>query len=318
MAHVTFIHGIANKPPTDELQRIWRESLAAGGLDLDTEGVTSSMIYWADVLYPAPRAEAEAPESIAEMDVDGGAATPAWEAALDGDEERWVAALGDRLGAADGAGLPGGANENRAEADAPPPAATAAAVLERVPLPWFVKRRLMRILLRDVHHYLFDTEHSPRDGETYRVQQEIRRRAVDTLAEGAAAAPPHVVLSHSMGTVIAYDCLKRVPDCPRVDTLVTVGSPLGLDEIQDKLAPEWSRDDGYPAAKVGGVWVNVFDRLDPVAAFDAKLADDYRRGGEPAVIDIHEENWGRWRHSIDKYLRGAELVGRLRAALGFE
>ena len=28
MAHVTFIHGIANKPPEADLLRIWREALA--------------------------------------------------------------------------------------------------------------------------------------------------------------------------------------------------------------------------------------------------------------------------------------------------
>jgi hypothetical protein len=28
MAHVTFIHGISNKPTADDLIRIWREALA--------------------------------------------------------------------------------------------------------------------------------------------------------------------------------------------------------------------------------------------------------------------------------------------------
>ena len=28
MPHVTFIHGIANKPPLDDLLRIWRDTLA--------------------------------------------------------------------------------------------------------------------------------------------------------------------------------------------------------------------------------------------------------------------------------------------------
>ena len=38
MPHITFIHGIANKPPKDELLRNWEDSLAAGGLDLAAEG----------------------------------------------------------------------------------------------------------------------------------------------------------------------------------------------------------------------------------------------------------------------------------------
>ncbi len=165
----------------------------------------------------------------------------------------------------------------------------------------------METLLRDVHHYLFNAESTPRPNETFRVQDVIRKRMVEALAEGAARPGPHVVVSHSMGTVIAYDCLKRVPECPRVDALMTVGSPLGLDEVQDKLEPGWSRDDGYPSDKVADGWTNVFDRLDPVAGFDPKIANDYRRGGDEVVVDVNEQNFGRWRHNISKYLGGEKL-----------
>jgi hypothetical protein len=110
-----------------------------------------------------------------------------------------------------------------------------------------------------------------------------------------------------MGTVIAYDCLKRVPDCPRIDGLMTVGSPLGLDEVQHCLKPQWSKVDGFPDDKLSGPWVNVFDRLDVVAAGDPQLTNDYKRAGREAVIDVHEPNWGRWRHDISKYLSGPLL-----------
>ena len=39
--------------------------------------------------------------------------------------------------------------------------------LEAVPLPAPLKRRLMRVFLRDVHHYLFNATFRPRPGETY-------------------------------------------------------------------------------------------------------------------------------------------------------
>lgn len=56
MPHVTFIHGLANKPTADILHQIWRYALAKGVNDLDqgAEGVTTTMVYWADVLYPTP------------------------------------------------------------------------------------------------------------------------------------------------------------------------------------------------------------------------------------------------------------------------
>ena len=66
MAHVTFIHGIGNKPPADQLLGIWERALAYdGGIDLGTKGITSQMVYWADVLYPEPaEAELEAAEEV--------------------------------------------------------------------------------------------------------------------------------------------------------------------------------------------------------------------------------------------------------------
>jgi hypothetical protein len=51
----------------------------------------------------------------------------------------------------------------------------------------------------------------------------------------------------------------------------------------------------------------VFDRLDPVAGFDPELANDYLRGGAESVNDVSEANYGRWRHSISKYLGRPQL-----------
>lgn len=303
MPHVTIIHGISNKPPVDELSRIWRGILADQGLDLDAQGVSSSMVYWADLLYPEPLEEAEY-ENAEDLELAG---LPdvgmRWMVDAEGEEAQFVQELAGSIGyaelASDDPDLTHG------------PMADSHG-FERVPLPWFIKRRLMKVLLRDVHHYLFDTEFSPRPGTTHRIQHDIRARTVDTLQRDAAQPGPHVILAHSMGTVIAYDCLKRVGGCPQVDGLLTIGSPLGLDEVQDRLRPEWSRDRGFPSERVRSRWVNVYDRLDPVAGFDPALHNDYRRDGQPAVEDIHEPNWGSWRHSIGKYLAGR----RLREALG--
>jgi len=146
------------------------------------------------------------------------------------------------------------------------------------------------------------------------IQQTIRQRFVDAVC-GQDVSRPHVVVSHSMGTVIAYDCLKRVAACAGVDALVTIGSPLGLDEIQDKLAPEWTRADGFPSSKVSGRWINLFDRLDPVCGFDPELANDYRKGGAGAVEDVVVQNDGVWRHSATKYLRQPKFCRALRDLL---
>jgi pimeloyl-ACP methyl ester carboxylesterase len=200
-------------------------------------------------------------------------------------------------------------------ADAIPSDRNEGAQFERVPLPWFVKKAFLENFLRDVHHYLFNTRHSPRPGTTYEVQKEIRSRLVAQLAADAANGGPHILVTHSMGTVIGYDCLKRVPECPAVDGLITIGSPLGLDEVQDKLQPGWTRADGFPGGKLNGGWINVFDRLDPVAGFDPLLANDFRSGGKPAIRDVVVQNQGAWRHSMVKYLGQSDLRNALRQML---
>jgi pimeloyl-ACP methyl ester carboxylesterase len=174
----------------------------------------------------------------------------------------------------------------------------------------------MARFVRDAHHYFFNVEFSPRPGATFRVRDELRRRFVQCLREGVTARPL-IVVSHSMGTIIAYDCLQHEPDCPAVDGLITIGSPLGLDEVQD-FFPGRSRSDAFPSAKLKGPWVNVFDPLDVVAGADPYLADDYQRAGQRVVEDIAEANWGTWRHSISKYLQGPQLRSRLAGMLAVE
>ena len=69
-----------------------------------------------------------------------------------------------------------------------------------------------------------------------------------------------------------------VPDCPSVDSYMTVGSPLGLHDLQKQLEPEWSRRDGFPSARLHtDRWVNVYDPLDVVDMFGPYTADGAER-----------------------------------------
>lgn len=310
MAHITFIHGIGNKPSLDDLLRVWERALAdADGVDLGAEGITAEMVYWADVMYESPSVTAGSHESAdtamemdePEVDVDLAAAAQAT------DEEAWLAGLRGKLNF-----------DAEGDDEYAPPMEEIGAEFERIPLPWAIKRRLMKVFLRDVHHYLFNTDSTPRPGETYPCQDEIRRRFVEAVKRGAEEDGPHIVIAHSMGTVISYDCLKRVDDCPAVDAYITIGSPLGLDEIQDKLQPGWSRDDGFPHEKVRGDWVNIYDRLDPVAGLDPAIANDYRKGGVNMVRDVQQTNPGAWRHDAGKYLAGPQFRGHLARILEIE
>lgn len=301
MPHVTFVHGISNLPVVDTAIGAWRRALAKDdGVDLGAEGVTSSMVYWADVMYRAPRPDTDINESAEETLSDTAEVDLGFLEDAEGAEKAWLESISGKV------------QLDAIEAEPPPIGEPDSADLERIPLPWFLKKRIMATFLRDVHHYLFDVDYEVRPGERYHVQQEIRRRFQENA--GGVSSRPHIVVAHSMGTVISYDNLKRVVESPTVDGLITVGSPLGLDEIQDKLHPEWTRNTGYPD-KVEQ-WVNIYDRFDPVAGLDPAVANDYRKDGVGFVVDINEQSWGVWRHSVLKYLGGSRLREELGTMLG--
>lgn len=307
MPHITFIHGIANKPAKEVLLQNWIEELKEGGLDLGANTVTSSMAYWADVVYASPLESSVAFESVdAELGTDADDADFEWIKSLPDEQLMFSEALIKKF-----------------ELNLLPPAGDIKAMpdkpmdeerdysFEAIPLPWFIKERVMKKLLKDTHHYLFNETFSPRPGESFEVQTELRKRFIDQLiADKSEFEGPFIVLSHSMGTVISYDCLKNIANCPSIDGYMTVGSPLGISEIHDNFKPKYSKKDAFPSEKLIGDWVNVYDRLDPVA-LDNKLANDYMKAGSKVIVDQRVKNSGRWRHSSFKYYGQPKLVEHL-------
>lgn len=56
---------------------------------------------------------------------------------------------------------------------------------ERILLPWFVKERLVKTLLRDIHHYLFNVQYSPRPGASYCWSRSARREQAPSRASNS-------------------------------------------------------------------------------------------------------------------------------------
>ncbi len=332
MTHITFVHGMANKPAADRVYALWLSALQRDdprpdvfpspndGIDLDAYSVTSEMVYWADVLYADPNKDesgygyesGQAEKSFEGVPRDLAAAhmkaTPAIEMSrLPPEQLQSVERISQQLGIAKD--FP---DDFTASSEEVAKASHGDYALERIPLPWFIKKKIMKILLRDVHHYLFNLESNPCGSHAYRVRDELRLRLIGALQRGTKNAGPHILISHSMGTILAYDVLRNCPECPQIDHLLTLGSPLGLDEVQDKIKhPGWRTVD-FPSEKLRGEWINIFDRLDPVAGFEPFFANDYLKHKDPVVQDIPEQNWGDWRHSIQKYLSGPKLRDALR------
>ncbi|GHB39722.1 hypothetical protein GCM10010377_33190 [Streptomyces viridiviolaceus] len=120
----------------------------------------------------------------------------------------------------------------------------------------------------------------------------VRARVVD----GLDPERPLVVVSHSLGTVVAYEALHE--HGASVSLWVTLGSPLALGAVVlDRLVPT-------PASCPENVasWLNFWDR-DDIVVGRPQLADwiGPSTGGVKAIT-TRVDSRGLWTHTATKYL----------------
>ncbi|MEU6260422.1 hypothetical protein [Streptomyces sp. NPDC047043] len=141
-----------------------------------------------------------------------------------------------------------------------------------------------------------------REVRLYLYEPELAARVRSFVAE-AFDARTSVVIGHSLGSVIAYDLLRRGEIAPdrtaAVRTLVTCGSPLSIPSVRRGLDVA----DGAPLKLPGGTaWVNVFD------------PGDFITGGmglstlSPGIIDAQVNNGNGDPHSALRYLRTSPVA----------
>jgi hypothetical protein len=322
---VVYVHGVGNKPRASVLKCQWDTALFGSEM-----GDRTRMAYWVDRdRYPRiVEATCGQPDRTATDDDEATTATilglssaaapqsgPAREdealareiaaMASDGGHRAALTDIAARLVAAGEADLPPGALEDFVR-QARRPGATSARVF---PLPEPIRRVLARLLtrvfLRDVNDFLFD--------------EKKRKAMTDALWDRLrGGGEPFVVVAHSQGSMIAYDLLRRLRagECD-VRLLVTIGSPLGLREVKDHFVRQ-----GGPLAAPECVarWVNVAERLDPVAV-DPSLAGEYGRNSRGVAVEDHAA-WGlnpdspRSPHSATGYLGTAEVRDAVRSVVG--
>lgn len=140
----------------------------------------------------------------------------------------------------------------------------------------------------------------------YFADPELRMGAQEEFLK-AVGDGAEVVVAHSLGSVIAYDVLREEPSV-RVNTLVTVGSPLGLRVIRERLgiAPD------APGQCPAGVrrWVNVAAEEDAVATVKT-LGDHYAN-----VEDKQIRNSRLKAHAAVRYLAAVPTSEAIRLAIG--
>ncbi|MFG2772823.1 hypothetical protein [Streptomyces sp. NPDC048350] len=159
-------------------------------------------------------------------------------------------------------------------------------------LRWFadstsVDTEIIELFLRDVAVYLTHGR--------VPVLKEVRKSVPET--------GPAVLVSHSLGSVVARDLLADDDLRARTTLWVTAGSPLGLDAVVRNLPADERKHPGIP-------WLTTFDVNDVVATGHPLTP----RWGQPLTeieVDNKEEP-----HAIERYLAHPQVAGGIADALG--
>lgn len=268
----------------------WSEGLAKNGLTVPLEEADIRFPYYGDTL--AQMTAGKSAEEAAHVVVRGD---------LSSDERDFISDYLDELQAA--------ANimDEEVLANAPPEI-IARGIRERGILNWGWVQSLLEVLddrvpmassasvalfTKDVFRYLRDSK--------------IR----DTMNEGVRSAftegRDSVVVSHSLGTIIAYNVLRtQGAAAQNVPLFVTLGSPLGVNVIRQSLRPV-----AHPAGV--GKWFNAMDPRDMVALFP--LMPPHFGIVPPIENKTNVDNATSNRHGISGYLSDPEVARRIYEAL---
>ncbi|MDM0053614.1 hypothetical protein [Variovorax sp. J22R115] len=324
---VVFVHGLAKKPPPEKLDEIWRWGLERSnapapfdgknpGINLNTKGVPAVFNYYADVFYAKEYQtafdsyyESESNAVVKEENLKSVAGDLATPIPANPQESSFLREFERKMRMAPTPEEPADIEDA--------PAAQEAAQLEIASwLPRAVKGAIIKKAAMEAYYFLFDKEYvRPQDGKKFKVREELRNRLLANLRDASEQGEKLVLVTHSMGTMVAYDVLRNCPDCPAVDTLFTLGSPLGVTEVQELLVAKGKDEVDFPPLL--GRWINVYDPLDPVCGVDPKF-NNYAPFEGRAVEDVQEGNWGSWRHTITHYLAGTKFRALFAQAIGVE
>ena len=273
---LVFVHGRAqqNKDP-DDLKAswidAWRRGLAKIGKDIPIVESAIHFPYYGDTLAalvdgkPAPDVVVRGPEPQA-------------------DEKRLIADVLEE------------ARQQRGISDEQIAAAAGAEVVERGPMNW----GWVRAIVKALDERLPGASGATLATVTFDVYHYLRNPGVrDTIEEGVRGAMPEdaetVVVGHSLGTVVAYNLLRREGQSNgwKVPLYVTLGSPLAVTAIREMLQP-------LKGLACAGAWFNAMDPNDIVSLYPLGPP---RFGVEPEIenktdVDNHTDN----QHGIAGYL----------------
>lgn len=132
----------------------------------------------------------------------------------------------------------------------------------------------------------------------------IHAHVIEALEDAFAAGEPVLLIGHSLGSVIAWNTLWLMTHergvRHKVDLLLTLGSPLGIRFVQERLLGR----DHIGATRYPGClreWVNVA-AVGDLTALDGTMADDFQEMVELGLVENISDHFGR----IYNYFRSDE------------
>lgn len=272
---ILYVHGIGPHPEGKIVKKWYDTALFERSL-----GDRSRLAYWADILHPLSDGRmARRIAAVSEVDF-----LPDQETESEDFPERseWPKEVQQRFPSEDSARATWETLKRKIESTARMEERTQQAIrtqgvsekiLPAVPGRNLLTRMFAAMFFRDVHAYWFDAD----------VRQRIQGRLRALLATNDR---PYVLVSHSLGTVIAYDVLNQLADeaAARKDAglyvplWITLGSPLGVSEVQEFIYRTKDKRLRYPPQVE--TWHNYADPFDPIA-LDATLADEFSPAKTP-------------------------------------
>jgi subtilisin family serine protease len=297
---IIYVHGIKNKPIASVLKCQWDKALTGTQL-----GDRSRMAYWVNrSYYPEPLDQTCADGDLVTSQEDEASSLRA--RGLDPSERTGLAIDNLTSNPARRAFLLRIAAKMEAANTISRSRFSAQDVRQKIlPLPDLVRRWITRnlteALLRDVHDFFFVEER----------RKIMEDSLMDRLAGGGG---PFVVIGHSQGSMIAYNVLRRLDKAQfQVPLFVTIGSPLGFAEVQDMLR-QWTGGN-LPFPPCVEKWVNVADRIDPVA-LDSDISNDFEGSIENHDGFLLNPDSPRHPHSGTGYLRTSYVRDAVRETVG--
>jgi hypothetical protein len=289
---LVFVHGRAQQhKDASELKRSWLEAwsrgLAKSGLSVPIDESAIHFPYYGDTLDAL--VNGDAPPDVIIKGEEGPS-----------DERAFIAGVLEE------------AQREQGISDAQVLAVADTEIIEKGPMNW----RWVRALAKALDAHLPGASGTTVALVTFDVYHYLRNPGVrDMIEEGARGAMSStadtVVVSHSLGTVVTYNLLRREGEGRgwNVPLHLTLGSPLAVTMIRQALQP-------LKPLTCAQAWFNAMDPNDIVALyplgpprFDVQPTIDNKTD-----VDNHTAN----QHGIDGYLDDAVVARRIYDALTAE